>query len=93
MSFGNKQLDRAFDDWKTQTPEDYFHENESDDVNNVNNEKCCLCGCKLPEKHPGLNNPAPLAESNLHCCDKCNMTKVIPERLRRLSQKTKMEQK
>lgn len=24
MSFGNRELDRAYDNWKTQSPEDYY---------------------------------------------------------------------
>jgi len=40
---------------------------------------CCLCA-----KYAGRygNNPAPLAELPLVCCDDCNRTKVIPARLK-----------
>lgn len=31
MSFGNKRLDDAFDNWVTQTPEDYFHYEEEEE--------------------------------------------------------------
>lgn len=38
---------------------------------------CCICG-KAIEGHG--NNAAPLADGE--CCDECNMTRVVPERLR-----------
>ncbi len=38
---------------------------------------CCLCGKRI-EGHG--HNAAPLADGV--CCDECNMTKVIPERIR-----------
>ena len=43
---------------------------------------CCLCGENAGEFG---NNPAPLAESTeLRCCDGCNITKVIPARIKLL---------
>jgi len=33
MSFGDKRLDRALDDWLTQTPEDYFGVDENENEN------------------------------------------------------------
>lgn len=32
MTFGDKRLDRAFDNWRTQTPEDYYGEREESDT-------------------------------------------------------------
>ena len=41
--------------------------------------KCCLCG----EKIIGYgNNPMPLKKGGV-CCNKCNLEKVIPERIMR----------
>lgn len=40
---------------------------------------CVLCG-KKDFKEWG-NNPYPLKESGI-CCDSCNNTKVVPERMR-----------
>ena len=41
--------------------------------------RCCFCG----EPLLGLgNNPEPLASAELGCCDSCNMTRVIPARLK-----------
>ena len=44
--------------------------------------KCCICG----EVFNGYgNNPYPVsADPNDRCCDNCNDTKVLPERLLRL---------
>lgn len=40
---------------------------------------CCLCG----HEYIGFgNNPEPLREASLRCCDVCNSTKVIPVRIR-----------
>ena len=44
-------------------------------------DKCCLCGRDLPEQHPGRNNPYPLAKKG-SCCGICNITKVIPARMK-----------
>lgn len=38
---------------------------------------CCLCGKRI-DGHP--NNAAPLKDGV--CCDECNATKVIPERIK-----------
>lgn len=52
--------------------------------------KCCLCGKEIEnEIHPITgkvfwdkgNNAEPLSDGR--CCNNCNETKVIPERLRR----------
>lgn len=41
---------------------------------------CCLCG----KKFEGYgNDPWPLMQCG-RCCDDCNQTKVIPERIKRL---------
>lgn len=44
--------------------------------------RCCLCGEMITGEWG--NNPAPIASPMNKCCDKCNMEKVIPERLKRL---------
>ena len=44
--------------------------------------KCCLCGEKIKVESNGWNkgnNAQPLAEGR--CCNKCNVTKVIPARI------------
>lgn len=51
-----------------------------------NKDKCVLCFQKLPEDHPGRNNPQPLSETG-ECCDLCNKTRVLPERFRRVMEK------
>lgn len=39
---------------------------------------CCICGTRIN----GIgNNPAPVAMGG-RCCDRCNETVVIPERLK-----------
>jgi len=45
--------------------------------------KCCLChkNIEIEGTWKEGNNAAPLKKGR--CCDTCNMTKVIPERLRR----------
>ena len=45
--------------------------------------KCCLCKKEIKKVGNWTqgNNAQPLA--NGRCCDKCNMTKVIPERMKR----------
>lgn len=44
----------------------------------MKNEKCCLCGDEIIGYG---NNPAPVADEG-QCCDLCNITKVIPARLK-----------
>lgn len=39
--------------------------------------KCCLCG---GEYNGYGNNPEPLKKGR--CCDKCNITKVVPARMK-----------
>jgi len=41
---------------------------------------CVLCGANIIGYG---NNPDPLAKEG-ECCDHCNVTKVIPERIKRL---------
>ena len=46
--------------------------------------KCCICGVEI--KGWG-NNPWPLSEGeNDRCCDVCNDTRVIPERIKRMQE-------
>ena len=48
--------------------------------------KCCLCDGDIevqPNGWTGGHNPEPLASSEMSCCDTCNATQVIPERLAR----------
>lgn len=47
--------------------------------------KCCICG----KKFEGYgNNPWPVDnKENSRCCDECNINVIIPERLRRLTNK------
>lgn len=40
--------------------------------------KCCICGAEI--KGHG-HNPQPVKGSG-ECCDKCNITTVIPQRLK-----------
>lgn len=49
-----------------------------DEAAKKSEDTCVLCGEKI-EGHG--NNPAPLKDSG-KCCDKCNITKVIPARLK-----------
>ncbi len=45
---------------------------------------CCLCGKHSEgwgDKKQFGNNPQPLKDDG-ECCDECNNTKVIPERLK-----------
>ena len=47
--------------------------------------KCCLCKEEIVVELSGWdegNNAEPLMEGR--CCNNCNETKVIPERIRRL---------
>lgn len=42
---------------------------------------CCICGKQIE----GLgNNPYPV-KKNGECCDECNLTQVIPARLKQLN--------
>ncbi len=53
--------------------------------------KCCLCGEEIEKKYTPKgkmywdtgSNAEPLKEGR--CCEVCNNTKVIPERIKRLS--------
>ena len=45
--------------------------------------KCCLCGKEIEIEDCGWsegNNAQPLMDGR--CCNECNITKVIPERLK-----------
>lgn len=43
-------------------------------------EKCCLCGEYAEPKD--MHNAAPLKDGK--CCEKCNLSKVIPARIKSL---------
>lgn len=51
--------------------------------------RCCLCGKKL-EDIEDCNNPWPFRGDA--CCHSCNMSKVIPERTRFVSEPDNREQ-
>ena len=63
------------------TEKDFFELLTSDRYYDKDKEEhiCCLCGDVF---YGYGNNPSPLARSSKRCCDMCNMTKVIPARLR-----------
>lgn len=47
----------------------------------MKNRKCSLCG----NAFTGMgNNPEPLLPYARRCCNDCNATRVVPERLRRM---------
>ena len=46
-------------------------------------QKCCICGKKFKEEG---NNPEPVKSEGV-CCDECNMTIVMPERVYRWTKK------
>jgi hypothetical protein len=41
---------------------------------------CCLCGNKF-NGHGNNPRPLPIKKETDRCCDDCNTTKVIPQRL------------
>lgn len=48
--------------------------------------RCCICNTKLPIGDYG-NNPEPVKPfSEGVCCNNCNRTKVIPARLKAISE-------
>lgn len=47
--------------------------------------KCVFCGKSIEDLHG--NNPDPLSKEG-RCCDECNTTRVVPERLRLTRQQT-----
>ena len=50
--------------------------------------KCCLCKKEIEKEQNGWdegNNAMPLKDGR--CCNECNMTKVVPERIKRISKK------
>lgn len=55
-----------------------------------NEMKCCICGAKLQPPHPTSkidpiywgHNARPVKDGR--CCDSCNHSVVIPERMRRI---------
>ena len=55
-----------------------------------NEMKCCICGVKLRPPHPTSkldpiywgHNARPVKDGR--CCDSCNHSVVIPERMRRI---------
>lgn len=51
MSFGDAKLDRAFDNWVTQTPEDYFRENEEEKDYEIKKVGSIIDVIKNPDKY------------------------------------------
>jgi len=53
--------------------------------------KCCLCG----REYEGYgNDPWPISlGKNDRCCNKCNMTKVIPARIELIDMKNRRDAK
>ena len=49
------------------------------------NPVCCFCG-RICENKWG-NNPWPLGGPKDRCCDECDWTVVIPERMKRLRER------
>ena len=52
--------------------------------------KCCICETEI-DNGMDYHSPAPLGKSGDVCCTYCNITKVIPERLKPI--KKRIEQK
>ena len=53
--------------------------------------KCCICGKKV---EGWGNSPWPVStEKEARCCDKCNMDKVIPARMKMLKMAEAEEKK
>ena len=49
---------------------------------NPKNYICCICNCEFTGYG---NNPQPISQNPKdRCCDNCNQTVVIPERIKRL---------
>ena len=47
---------------------------------------CCFCGTLIAEDRG--NNPYPVDKNpNHYCCEMCNLMKVIPERIRLMTEK------
>lgn len=49
-------------------------------VENKKPKHCCICGNEILEDYP--NNAYPFGKVGDVCCKKCNIEKVIPERIR-----------
>lgn len=46
---------------------------------------CCICGKEL-KSHLEYNNPYPISKDDRDvCCGICNITFVVPERMKRLT--------
>jgi hypothetical protein len=48
--------------------------------------KCCICEMEI-DNGMDYHNPAPLGKSGDVCCTYCNITKVIPARLKQVTKK------
>ena len=49
---------------------------------NLKNYICCICHCEFSDYG---NNPQPISQNPKdRCCDNCNQTVVIPERINRI---------
>jgi len=53
-------------------------------LNMNKNLKCCLCGDKISDGFGNNPHPIPTKKETDKCCDDCNTTKVIPERIKLL---------
>ena len=60
---------------------DYFNFNGELMVIATKQMKCCVCEVEI-DNGMDYHNPSPLGKSGDVCCTYCNITKVIPERLK-----------
>ena len=61
--------------------------NEKENKFETDEKTCCIC----KKKFYGFgNNPSPVKTSG-RCCDECNFTKVLPERISQLYDKKEVQ--
>jgi hypothetical protein len=57
---------------------------------NTKNPICCICGCECENKYG--NNPWPVVkDEGAKCCNHCDQTVVLPERIRRMIEQKRKE--
>ena len=57
---------------------------------NTKNPVCCICGCECENKYG--NNPWPVVkDENAKCCNHCDQTVVLPERIRLMIEQKRKE--